>query len=89
MTISDSAGHHHGHGKLAAVADTAYLYDGRRTNSPIRCMACSRSVRTTANSQQDVFVQFEGNAMIFSSFETGLPIAGYAPYTYFYGVGLK
>ncbi len=89
VTISDSAGTTMATGKLAAVADTAYLYD--RTSSelsdPLYGMLTFRT--TTANSQQDVFVQFEGNAMIFSSFETGLPIAGYAPYTYFYGVGLK
>ena len=45
--------------------------------------------RTTANSQQDVFVSFQGNAVVFASFQTALPITNYAPYTYFYGVGLK
>ena len=44
---------------------------------------------TTGNSQQDVFVSFQGNAVIFSSFETGLPIQQNGVYNYFYGVGLK
>ena len=39
--------------------------------------------------QQDVFASFQGNAVVFSSFQTALPIHGYAPYTYYYGVGLK
>jgi len=44
---------------------------------------------STDGVQQDVFVSFQGNAVVFSSFQTGLPIQGYAPYTYYYGVGLK
>jgi hypothetical protein len=39
--------------------------------------------------QQDVFVSFEGNAVIFSSFETALPLQQNGVYTYFYGVGLR
>ena len=44
---------------------------------------------TTGGVQQDVFASFQGNAVVFSSFQTALPIQGYAPYTYYYGVGLK
>lgn len=89
VTITDSGGNTLATGTLSAIADTSYLYDGNSNelSDPLCGMFTFRT--TTANSQQDVFVQFEGNAMIFSSFETALPIAGYAPYTYFYGVGLK
>ncbi|HTW31216.1 MAG TPA: hypothetical protein VMD76_06030 [Candidatus Sulfotelmatobacter sp.] len=89
VTISDSGGNTLATGTLAAVADTSYLYDGNSSEllDPLYGMFTFRTA--TVNSQQDVFVSFEGNAMIFSSFETALPIAGYAPYTYFYGVGLK
>ncbi len=89
VTITDNGGNKLATGTLSAVADTSYLYDGNSSelSDPLYGMFTFRM--TTASSQQDVFVQFEGNAMIFSSFETGLPIAGYAPYTYFYGLGLK
>ena len=89
MTIADSQGNTLATGTLAAVADTSYLYNGtpNELSDPLDGVFTFRT--TTANSQQDVFVSFQGNAVIFSSFETGLPIAGYAPYTYFYGVGLK
>jgi hypothetical protein len=43
---------------------------------------------TTANSQQDFFVTFQGNAVIVSSLETALPLTPNPPFTYFYG-GLK
>ncbi|MGA9392571.1 MAG: hypothetical protein WBV69_19240 [Candidatus Sulfotelmatobacter sp.] len=89
VTITDNGGNTLAAGTLSAVADTSYLYDGNSSelSDPLYGMFTFRT--TTGSSQQDVFVQFEGNAMIFSSFQTGLPIAGYAPYTYFYGVGLK
>jgi hypothetical protein len=44
---------------------------------------------STGGVQQDVFVSFQGHTVIFFSFQTGLPIGSYAPYTYYYGVGLK
>jgi hypothetical protein len=65
------------------------LYDGTSNTLPDPLFGMFTFRTTTSNSQQDVFVSFQGNAVVFSSFETGLPIAGYAPYTYFYGVGLK
>ena len=89
MTITDSQSNVMATGTLAAVADTAYLYNGTSSelSDPMNGMFTIRIA--TANTQQDLFVSFQGNAVVFSSFETGLPIAGYAPYTYFYGVGLK
>jgi hypothetical protein len=89
MTITDSQGNTLAGGTLTAIADTPYLYNGTSSelSDPLYGMFTFRTA--TANSQQDVFVSFQGNAVIFSSFETVLPIVGYAPYTYFYGVGLK
>ncbi len=89
MTISDSEGNTLATGTLAAVADTPYLYDGTENtlSDPLFGMFTFRM--STGGVQQDVFVQFQSNAVIFSSFQTALPIAGYAPYTYYYGVGLK
>jgi len=89
VTITDSQNNVMASGTLAAVADTSYLYDGTSNTLPDPLFGMFTFRTTTSNSQQDVFVSFQGNAVVFSSFETGLPIAGYAPYTYFYGVGLK
>jgi hypothetical protein len=89
MTITDSQNNTLATGTLAAVADTAYLYNGTSSelSDPLYGMFTFRM--STGGVQQDVFASFEGNAVIFSSFQTALPIAGYAPYTYYYGVGLK
>ncbi len=89
VTLTDSQNNTLASGTLTAVADTAYLYNNtpNELSDPLYGMFTFRT--TTANSQQDVFVSFEGNAVIFSSFETATPVNGYAPYTYFYGVGLK
>lgn len=88
MTITDSQGNTLASGTLSAVADTSYLYNGtsNELSDPLNGMF---TFRTSSSSQQDVFVSFQGNAVIFAGFQTALPIAGYAPYTYFYGVGLK
>jgi len=76
-------------GTLAPVADTAYLYNGTSNmlSDPLYGMFTFRM--SSGGVQQDVFVSFQSGAVIFSSFQTALPIAGYAPYTYYYGVGLK
>jgi hypothetical protein len=88
MTISDSQSNVLATGTLAAVADTSYLYDGTagKLSDPLNGMF---TFRMSGALQQDVFVSFQGNAVIFSSFQTALPIQGYAPYTYYYGVALK
>jgi len=89
MTITDSANKTLGSGTLAAVADTSYLYDGTANTISHPCYGMFTFRMTTGAVQQDVFVSFEGHAVIFSSFQTTLPIQGYAPYAYYYGVGLK
>jgi len=89
VSITDSQNNTLASGTLAAIADTAYLYDGtsNKLTDPLYGMFTFRI--SSASSQQDVFVSFQGNAIVFSSFQTGLPITGSEPYTYFYGVGLK
>jgi hypothetical protein len=89
MTVADSGGNTLATGTLAAVADTPYLYDGTSSTLPDPCFGMFTFRMATDGVQQDVFVSFQGSAVIFSSFQTALPIAGYAPYTYYYGVGLK
>jgi hypothetical protein len=89
VQISDSQGNTIASGTLSAIADTPYIYDGTANtlSDPLYGMFTFRS--STATSQQDVFVTFQGKAVIFSSFQTGLPLAQNGVYTYFYGVGLK
>jgi hypothetical protein len=67
VTITDKGGNTLATGTLSAVADMPYLYDENSSelSDPLYGMFTFRT--TTASSQQDVFVQFEGNAMIFSS----------------------
>jgi hypothetical protein len=89
MTITDSQQVVLASGTLAAIADTPYIYDGTANTLSDPCHGMFTFRMATGGVQQDVFVSFEGNAVIFASFQTALPIQGYAPYTYYYGVGLK
>ena len=89
VTITDSQSNSMASGTLAAIADTSYIYDctQNKLSDPLYGMFTFRTA--TANSQQDVFVTFQGGAVIFSSFVTALPMQQNAAYTYFYGVGMK
>ncbi|HVI09096.1 MAG TPA: hypothetical protein VND65_12470 [Candidatus Binatia bacterium] len=89
VTITDSHNNPMASGTLAAVADTSYLYDGTANTLPDPLYGMFTFRTATANAQQDVYVSFQGNAVIFSSFQTVLPIVQNNTYTYFYGVGLK
>jgi hypothetical protein len=44
---------------------------------------------TSNGAQQQVFVAFMGQAMLFSSFSANTPWGSGGTYNYFYGVGLK
>jgi hypothetical protein len=89
ITVSDSQGNQLASGTLVAVADSSYLYDGTAAKLSDPCNGVF-TVRTAAsNSQQDLFVAFQGNAVIFGSFQSALPGSSANPYTYFYGVALK
>ena len=89
MTMTDSKSNTMATGHLSAVADTPYLYDSTQNTLSDPCNGMFTFRMSTGGVQQDVFVTFQGSAVIFSSFQTALPIQGYAPYTYYYGVGLK
>jgi len=89
VTISDSQGNTMATGMLVPIADTPAIYDGTSNTLSDPLFGMFTFQTATANSQQDVFVTFQGNAVIFSSFQTGLPLVQNAVYSYFYGVGLK
>jgi len=67
VNIADSQNNTLAGGTLAAVADTSYLYDGTQNKLSDPCNGMF-TFRTSGNSQQDVFVSFQGNAVIFSGF---------------------
>jgi hypothetical protein len=74
---------------LTPVADAGYLY-GSAGELADPCNGMFTFRVTTANSQQDVFVTFVKNAVVFSTFSAALPWnAGNGTYDYQYGVGLK
>jgi len=89
VTITDSQGNPMAAGTLAAIADTPYIYDGTANTLPDPLYGMFTFRSATGSSQQDVYMSFQGNAVIFSSFETGLPLVDSARYEYFYGVGLR
>jgi hypothetical protein len=65
------------------------LYDGTPNKLSDPCNGLFTVRIATVNSRQDLFASFQGNAVIFGSFQSALPGQGSNPYSYFYGVGLK
>lgn len=89
VTITDSNNNPMASGTLVPVADTSYIHDGTSNTLPDPCYGIFTFQTVTASVHQDVFVTFQGNSVIFSSFQTALPLQNNGTYTYFYGVGLK
>ena len=89
ITITDSQGNNMASGTVVPVADVSYLYDGTMNTLPDPCYGMFTILTVTASLHQETFVTFQGNAVIFTSFQTALPIVNNGTYTYFYGVGLK
>jgi hypothetical protein len=89
ITITDSQNNTMATGTLTAIADTPSLYDGTGNTLSDPCWGMFNVHLVTGSSQQDLFATFQGNAVIFSSFATALPIQPGGTYTYFYGLGLK
>jgi len=89
VTIADSQGNTMASGTLVPVADVPYIYDGTSNELADPCYGLFAFRSVTATVHQDVFVTFQGNAVLFSSFQTALPLVEGGTYTYFYGVGLK
>ncbi|MGB7584473.1 MAG: hypothetical protein WBM11_06480 [Terriglobales bacterium] len=88
VTITDTQGNKIVQAGLTPVADAPYLY-GSAGELQDPCYGVFTFRVTTASSQQDVFVTFMGNALLFSSFQANLPWTSGGTYNYFYGVGLK
>jgi hypothetical protein len=87
VTITDSSGTVMAQGNLAAVADTPYLYGGSPSlTNP--CYGLFTFQSTDGSVQQDVFMSFLGQTVMFSSFSAVLPSVANETYSYFYGVGL-
>ena len=89
VTITDSQNNVMASGSLVPVADASYVYDGTANTLPDPCYGLFTFRIATSSLHQEVFVTFQGNAVIFSSFQTALPLVSGGTYTYFYGVGLK
>lgn len=89
VTVTDSQNNVMASGTLVPVADAAYIYDGTSNELSDPCWGLFTFRTVTASAHQDVFVTFQGNAVLFSSFQTALPLVEGGTYMYFYGVGLK
>jgi len=88
LTMADLQGAQILQATLTPVADADYLYGSPgELQDPCNGVFTFRLI--TASVQQDVFVTFMGQAMLFSSFSASLPWASGGAYNYFYGVGLK
>jgi hypothetical protein len=87
-TVSDAQGNQIVQGMLVPIANTPYIYlpDDSELQDPCNGLFTFRAT-TPSISQQDVFVAFMGQAVLFSSFTANLAQPG--TYSYFYGVGLK
>jgi hypothetical protein len=88
-TVTNAQGSIMAHGTLVPVSSANYLYGSPgQLSDPCNGLFTFRV--TAANSQEDVFVTFVNNALVFSDFSASLPWnAGNGTYNYQYGVGLK
>jgi hypothetical protein len=88
VTVSDSSGNQIVQGTLNPIANTSYMYNQDLSELQDPCYGLfTFRITTPSVSQQDLFVTFMGQAMLFASFTANLAQQG--TYTYFYGVGLK
>lgn len=88
VTVSDASGNTMATGTLTPVANVSYLYGSPgQLNDP--CNGLFTFQVSSNGAQQQVFVAFMGEAMLFSSFSANLPWGSGGSYNYFYGVGLK
>lgn len=90
VTITNSSsGNIMAQGTLAAVADTSYLYSAAGGELADPCFGLFTFRVATGTTQQDVFVTFLNNAVLFSSYKALPIVSGQNYYDYFYGVALK
>jgi len=88
VTVSNAHGMQIVQATLTPVADASYLY-GSAGKLQDPCYGVFTFRVTTARSQQDVFVTFMNNALLFSWFKANLPWSASGTYNYLYGVGLR
>jgi hypothetical protein len=74
-------------GTLAAVADTPYLVGASELQDPCFGLFTFRVIKP--GTQQDVFMTFLNQAVLFSSYKSLPSVSGVTYYNYFYGVALK
>ncbi len=88
VTLQDAQNAILAQGTLAPVADTSYLYgsNGELTDP---CFGLFTFRMSTPTSQQDVFLAFQGHAVLFSYFRAMLPMDPSNAYDYLYGVAIK
>jgi hypothetical protein len=88
VTLKDSQNVILAQGTLAPVADTSYLYgsSGQLTDP---CFGLFTFRVTTASTQQDVFLSFQGRAVLFSDFRGVMPYDPSNTYDYLYGAAIK
>lgn len=89
VTITDSQNNVMASGTLVALEDASYIYDGTSNKMPDPCHGIFTFRTVTSSLHQETFVTFQSNAIIFSTYQTALPLTNNGTYTYFYGVGLK
>lgn len=87
VTLLNDQGNVMAQGTLAAVADTPYLFGPNELADP--CFGLFTFRLTTANTQQDVFMTFLNQAVLFSSYKSVASVGNNNMYNYFYGVALK
>jgi hypothetical protein len=87
VTVQNSQGNTMAQGKLAPVADTSYLFGPNELADP--CYGLFTFRVSTPTTQQDVFVTFLNQAVLFSSYKSLPSVSGQNYYNYFYGVALK
>ncbi len=87
ITVQDEQGNDIVQTTLTPVADTAYLQGAGKLTNPCNGLFTFRI--TTASEQQDVFVTFQNNSLLFASFSTALPLNPGNSYDYLYGVGIR
>ncbi|MDP9016895.1 MAG: hypothetical protein M3N19_01060 [Candidatus Eremiobacteraeota bacterium] len=87
LVIKDAQGNTQLAGLLVPIADAAYLNGPGQLVNPGNGLFTVRNV-VPGVSQQDIFVSFQGRAMLFASFSSALPMSGSNPYNYAYGAAL-
>jgi hypothetical protein len=89
ITLLNSQGTVMTQGALTAVADTSYLYNGSPSELTDPCFGLFTLRVKTATTQQDVFVTFLNQAVLFSGYKALPSVSGNTYYDYFYGVALQ